>query len=62
MDASTIQAMPLTVGDRDVRPLTADEVLRMVELGVLGEDERVELLHGVVTTMSPQSEGHAAVL
>jgi len=54
--------MALTLGDRDVRPLTADEVLRMVELGILSEDERVELLHGVLTAVSPQSEGHAAVL
>jgi Uma2 family endonuclease len=53
--------MALTVGDRDVRPLTAAEVLRMVELGILSEDERVELLHGVLTAMSPKSPAHATV-
>jgi Uma2 family endonuclease len=54
--------MALTVGDREVRPLTADEVLRMVDAGILGEDERVELLHGVLTAVIPQSETHVAVL
>lgn len=54
--------MALTLADRDVRPLTADEVLRMVEMGILAEDEPVELLHGALTTVSPQSEAHVAVL
>ena len=54
--------MPLTVGHRPVRPLTADEVLKMVELGVLAEGERVELLHGVLTQMSAQSEPHVALV
>jgi hypothetical protein len=54
--------MPLTVGDRDVRPLTAVEVQRMVDAGILAEDERVELLHGVLTAVTPQSEAHVAVL
>jgi hypothetical protein len=54
--------MALTISDRAVRPLTADEDLRMVELGILSEDERVELLHGVLTAVSPQSEEHVAVL
>jgi Uma2 family endonuclease len=53
--------MALTVGDRDVRPLTADEVLRMVELGILSEDEPVELLHGALTAMSPKSPEHEAI-
>jgi Uma2 family endonuclease len=53
--------MALTVGDRDVRPLTADEVLRMVQSGILSEDEPVELLHGVLTRVSPKSAPHEAV-
>ncbi len=40
------------------RPLTADEVLRMVEAGLLA-DERVELLGGALYPMSPQGPGHA---
>jgi Uma2 family endonuclease len=62
MGALTISDMALTVGDRDVRPLTADEVLRMVEFGILSEDEPVELLLGVLTAVRPQTEEHAAVL
>jgi putative restriction endonuclease len=53
--------MALTVGDREVRPLTADEVLRMVEAGILSEDEPVELLHGALTAVSPKSPAHEAV-
>jgi Uma2 family endonuclease len=53
--------MAFTLGDRPVRPLTADEVLRMVDAGILGEDERVELLHGVLTAVSPKSPQHVAV-
>ena len=44
-DVATITPMAFTLGDRPVRPLTADEVLRMVEAGSLGEDRRFELLH-----------------
>lgn len=61
MAASTISAMAFTLEDRDVRPLTADEVLRMVDAGILSEDEPVELLHGVLTAMSPKSPAHEAV-
>jgi Uma2 family endonuclease len=31
----------------------------MIENGILGEDERVELLEGVIVTMSPQKDAHA---
>ena len=53
--------MALIVGDRPIRPLTADEAMRMVELGIIGADERVELLHGALTRMSPQHPPHAVV-
>jgi Uma2 family endonuclease len=53
--------MALTVGDRPVRPLTADEVLRMVELGILSEDEPVELLHGALTRKAVKTPQHEAV-
>jgi Uma2 family endonuclease len=54
--------MPLTVGDRPIRPLTAEEVMRMVETGILGEDDRVELLGGVLTEVSPKSAEHGVVI
>jgi Uma2 family endonuclease len=42
-----------------VRRLTADEAIRMVEAGILGEDEHVELLDGALVEMSPQGTKHA---
>jgi Uma2 family endonuclease len=53
--------MALTVGDRPVRPLTQDEVLRMVEVGILGEDEPVELLLGVLTAVGVKTPAHEQV-
>ena len=41
------------------RPLKRAEYDRLVELGVF-EDERVELLHGVLVDMSPNRPGHAS--
>jgi Uma2 family endonuclease len=41
------------------RRFTADEVLRMVESGVLGEDEPLELLDGELVVVSPQGPPHA---
>jgi len=42
-----------------VRRFTADEAMRMVELGIVGEDEHVELLDGALVEMSPQGPEHA---
>jgi Uma2 family endonuclease len=58
---STITPMAFTLGDRPVRPLTVDEVLRMVEAGILRPRERVELLHGVLTEVSPHSPEHVEI-
>jgi Uma2 family endonuclease len=35
---------------------------RMVEAGILGEDDRVELLDGVLTQVSPKSADHGTVI
>jgi hypothetical protein len=40
------------------RRFTVDEYHRMIEAGILGEDEHVELLEGEILEMSPQSERH----
>ena len=53
--------MALTFADRAVRPFTADEVMRMVEIGLVGEDEPVELLEGVLTRVSPKAPEHEVV-
>jgi len=39
---------------------TAERYLRLVDEGVLGPDDRVELLEGVVVAMAPQDTPHAA--
>lgn len=50
----------MTVGleEHPRRSLTADEVLEMVEAGILGEHEPVELLDGELVVMSPQEAPH----
>lgn len=44
------------------RKMTTDEVLAMVRAGILGEDDRVELIEGELLTMSPQEPVHASVV
>lgn len=46
----------------DVRRITVDEYHRMIEAGIFGEDDRLELLEGVIARMSPQSPDHARVI
>ena len=41
-----------------IHPLTVDDLEAMVRAGILAEDDRVELLDGVLVEMSPQSPGH----
>jgi Uma2 family endonuclease len=41
------------------RLLNIEEYHRMVAAGIFGEDERVELLEGVIVAMTPQSAPHA---
>jgi hypothetical protein len=43
-----------------LRRITAREAMRMVDAGILGEDEPVELLDGVLVEMSPQGQRHVA--
>jgi Uma2 family endonuclease len=40
---------------------TVDRYLALVDQGVLAEDDRVELLDGVVVAMAPQSPPHAGI-
>jgi Uma2 family endonuclease len=43
-------------------PLTVDDFERMVDAGILAEDDRVELLNGQLSEMSPQGPRHAGIL
>jgi Uma2 family endonuclease len=45
-----------------VRRWTCDEYLRMVQAGIIGPDEKVELLDGEVVTMTPQLGPHGGVI
>ncbi|MDQ3723582.1 MAG: Uma2 family endonuclease [Actinomycetota bacterium] len=45
-----------------VHPLTIDDVLEMVRVGIIEPDAHVELLDGVLAEMSPQSRPHAYAL
>jgi len=44
------------------RRFTVDEYHRMIEAGILGEDEHVQLLSGTVVAMTPQGRPHARVV
>jgi hypothetical protein len=43
------------------RRFTSEEILRMVESGILDQDERLELLEGELIVVSPQNPQHAAL-
>jgi Uma2 family endonuclease len=45
-----------------LRRTTLDEYHRMIAAGILAEDDHVELLEGLILTMSPQKPAHAAVI
>jgi Uma2 family endonuclease len=48
--------------DVDARLITLDEYHRMVEARIFGEDDRLELLEGVIARTSAQSPEHARVI
>lgn len=53
----TMQVVPGPDG-LDRRAFSADEVRRMTEAGILGEDDRVELVDGELLVMSPKGPEH----
>ena len=42
----------------DLRRFSVDEYHRMVDAGILREDDRVELIYGVIREMSPKNRPH----
>lgn len=53
--------MVVAEGRRETRRFTADEVMRMIEAGVLQEDEHVELLDGELVVVNPQGPVHSGL-
>ena len=55
--------MGVSVDDRiPLWPLTVERYDEMVSAGILDEDDRVELLNGQLSAVSPQSPEHAGLL
>jgi len=46
----------------EVRKITVDEFLHLSEIGFFHEDEKVELMEGILVPMSPQGAAHAKVI
>jgi Uma2 family endonuclease len=46
----------------DIRLLTVQEYHRMAEIGILDEDERVELLAGQIVKMAAKGTAHGAAI
>ena len=44
------------------RLLTTEEYHKMGEVGILGEDDRIELIYGEIIEMSPIGSGHAGCI
>jgi len=57
-----IESMAQVVDELNVRRLTVDEYMQMAQAGIIDEDERVELLDGVIVRMSPINPPHAYVV
>ncbi len=51
--------MDVPIGLPEQRRIHVSEFHRMVEVGILSEDDRVELLEGVLVAMPPMGEPHA---
>lgn len=45
-----------------VHRLSYEDICRMVEAGVLAEEDRVELMDGVLVDVSPPSPVHSAIV
>lgn len=52
----------VTDPEETLHPLSVDDYLRMVDVGILDEDDKVELLEGAIFAMSPEGRPHRAIL
>ena len=51
-----------SIRPRPVYRFTVDQYHRMIDLGILGKDDRVELIRGEVVPQMPQGDPHALAL
>ncbi len=57
-----VEPSPLIPTEVPLRRLTVDEYHRMINAGIFDEDERVELIDGLLIQMTPQRRPHARVI
>lgn len=57
----SVQLRP-PVPEMEIRRLDLEEYHRLIEMGFFASDERVELIEGVLHSMSPKGPRHAAIL
>lgn len=59
-----LKPLPRQVGisQLDIRRLDLEEYHRLIEIGFFAEDERVELIEGVLHSMSPRGPFHAEIV
>ena len=53
--------MAFMLGDRPIQPLTVDQAMQMLEAGIIPEDNRLELLHGMLTEKTVKSPAHSVL-
>ncbi len=51
-----------TLLELEPRRIRVEEYHRMIEAGILAEEDRVELIEGMIVSVSPQSRKHAFVI
>jgi len=51
--------MPMEAPHLERRRFNVEDVMKMVDAGILRDDERVELLHGELVVVSPQGPPHS---
>jgi Uma2 family endonuclease len=54
--------LDLDIAPDGIRRLRRSEYDQMVEAGIIAENEKVELLEGILVTMSPEGPAHAEVV
>ena len=58
----TTETKPRPATALDLRPFTVAEYYAMAEAGILREEERVELIDGVIVEMAPMGNRHRATV